>query len=103
MADINWDALRALPIPETLRLACGTDVPHEVGVRVFNYYDGEVGVIAAKATHVQPDTSGLLPDGAAWWVDFLSDMDARKGARMSCSLDGSRMCSIDHATKRGWL
>jgi hypothetical protein len=101
MTDINWDELRKLPIPTTLRLACGTDVPHAIGTRVYNYYDGEVGEIVGLATHVQPDTSGLLPDKAAWWVDFRPDSAKRSG--YTTSLDGSRMCSIEHATKRGWL
>jgi len=102
--DVDWDALRALPVPTTLRLADGTDVPHEVGTRVYNFYDGEVGTIVGLATRPQPDTSGQLPDGAAWWVDVLPDCRRGEGrSNLTTLLDGSRMCSIEHARKRGWL
>lgn len=78
--------------PATLRLSDGTDVPHEVGQPIFNYYDMEAGVITALATRPQPDTSGQLPDGIAWWVDTTAGY-----------LDGSRMCSIEFARRKGWV
>lgn len=87
----EWARLAALPAPATLRLADGTDVPHELGVEIFNYYDHQVGVITALATRAQPDTSGLLPDGAAWWVDTTAGY-----------VDGSRMCSVATARRKGW-
>jgi hypothetical protein len=92
MTDINWEELRKLPIPTTLRLACGADVPHEVGTVVFCHYDMKVVRITRKADHAQPDTSGALPDRAAWWVDTDHG-----------TFDGSRLCSLEFARKRGWL
>lgn len=89
-------SLRELTPPAELRLACGHDVPHALGQRVFNHYDMEAGCIERLADRAEPDTSGALPDGAAWWVAFLSDAGGRK------SLDGSRMCCLDCAVKRGW-
>lgn len=96
MREIDWDAMAKATPPSTLRLACGCDVPHEVGVRVFNYYDHKAGVIEHLATHAQPDTSGLLPGGYAWWVDVRQDDGS------ITMVDGSRMCCIATAIKRGW-
>lgn len=78
--------------PETLRLECGCDIPHEVGQPIFNYYDMEAGTITALATRPQPDTSGHLPDGIAWWVDTTAGY-----------VDGSRMCCQAFARRKGWL
>jgi len=89
---VDWEFLRNLPIPDTLRLADGADVPHEVGTILFSHYDMSVVTIVRKATYAQPDTSGELPNGAAWWVD------TDKG-----TFDGSRMCTLETARKRGWL
>jgi len=83
-------------VPTTLRLACGADVPHEVGTRVFNHYDRKAGRIERTASRSQPDTSGALPEGKAWWVDVRHDDDSR------AMLDGSRMCSMAFAMSRGW-
>jgi len=88
----NWERLRALPVPDTLRLADGTDIPHEVGAVAFCHYDMHVVTVTGKATYAQPDSSGRLPDGAAWWVDTDHG-----------SFDGSRMCSLATARRRGWL
>jgi hypothetical protein len=90
--EINWERLRALTPPAVLRLADGTDVPHEIGQPIFNYYDHTAGVITRLADHAQPDTSGMLPDGAAWWVDTTAGY-----------VDGSRMCSMATAKARGWV
>jgi hypothetical protein len=90
--EINWERLRALTPPALLRLADGTDVPHEVGTVVYCYYDMRVVTITATATYAQPDTSGRLPDGAAWWVDTDGG-----------SFDGSRLCTLGTARARGWL
>lgn len=92
------DAWMTATPPDTLRLAGGADVPHAIGVRVFNYYDNEVGEIVGLAKYPQPDTSGILPGGVAWWIDFKADRTGRV-----CSLDGSRMCTIEHATRKGWV
>lgn len=92
MPPIDWDALRALEPPAMLRLADGTDVPHEVGQPIFNFYDRKAGTITRTATRAEPDTSGQLPNGAAWWVDTTAG-----------HIDGSRMVSVETARKKGWL
>jgi hypothetical protein len=97
MNQIDWAALSALPVPATIKLADGVVVPHEVGTAVFNYYDHKPGTIERTAERAQPDTSGLLPDGAAWWVDVRHDDGS------SASLDGSRMVSVETAKRRGWM
>lgn len=78
--------------PEYLTLADGTTVPHQLGVEVFNFYDHVAGRITRLATRPEPDSSGMLPDGLAWWVEVNGT-----------SLDGSRMCSIETARRKGWL
>lgn len=90
--EIDWERLRALTPPATLRLADGTDVPHEVGTVVFTHYDMRVVTITELASRAQPDTSGELPDGAAWWVGTDHG-----------SFDGSRLCSLEFARRKGWL
>jgi hypothetical protein len=85
---VDWEATP----PEMLRLSDGADVPHAIGTAIYNYYDMEPGFITALATRPQKDTSGMLPDGIAWWVDTSAGY-----------LDGSRMCSIEFAQKKGWL
>lgn len=92
MAGVDWERLGALTPPTELRLACGHDVPHEVGTPIYNHYDRQAGEIIRRADRAQPDTSGQLPDGAAWWVWTTAG-----------DLDGSRMCCLDCARKRGWL
>lgn len=81
-----------MDVPTTLRLADGADVPHELGTEIYNHYDRKRGVITRLATHPQPDTSGLLPGGVAWWVDTTAGY-----------LDGSRMCTVATARAKGWL
>ncbi len=88
----NLERLRALTPPDTLRLADGADVPHAVGTVVFCHYDMRVVTITRRATYAQPDTSGALPNGAAWWVDTDHG-----------SFDGSRLCTLDTARRKGWL
>jgi hypothetical protein len=78
-------------IPPQLRLADGHDVPHEIGQPIFNYYDMQAGVITRLAERSEPDTSGQLPNGEAWWVDTTAGF-----------LDGSRMVTIETAIKKGW-
>ena len=79
--------------PAVLRLACGHDVPHAIGQPIFNYYDMKAGEITKLATGpmAQPDTSGMLPNGIAWWVDTTAGY-----------VDGSRMCCMDCAKRRGY-
>lgn len=88
----DFEALRALKPPAMLRLADGKDVPHEVGTVMYCYYDMCVVTITRCATYAQPDTSGQLPDGAAWWVDTDHG-----------SFDGSRCCTLETARAKGWL
>ena len=90
----DWAAAAELEPPAELTLADGTTVPNEVGAEVFNHYDMRLGTITrpARKGSAQPDTSGLLPGGIAWWVDTTAGY-----------LDGSRMCSAATARKRGWL
>jgi hypothetical protein len=78
--------------PANLRLADGHDVPHEIGVAIYNFYDMQQGVITRLATRSEPDTSGLLPDGLAWWVGTTAG-----------TLDGSRMCTPETARQKGWI
>ena len=80
--------------PAQLRLACGHDVPHAIGTPIFNYYDGREGVITklAPKAMAQPDTSGLLPNGVAWWVDTTAGY-----------VDGSRMCCVPCARQKGYI
>lgn len=78
--------------PTTLRLACGHDIPHEIGHTAFNYYDMAEATITHLADRPEPDTSGQLPNGEAWWVGTTSG-----------SLDGSRMICLDCAAQKGWL
>lgn len=83
--------------PTALRLADGCDVPHELGTAVFNYYDHLPGRIERLADRPEPDTSGRLPDGLAWWVRVRHDDGT------AAELDGSRLVTIDTARARGWL
>lgn len=81
--------------PEELHLACGHDVPNAIGTKVYDYYDMRPGTIMTPAVGVmdaQPDTSGMLPGGIAWWVRL-------EGAH---SLDGSRMICPPCAQRKGW-
>lgn len=92
--NIDWEALRLAEPPSELTLADGSTVPNEVGAEIFNHYDMKVGTITrpARQGSAQPDTSGRLPGGIAWWVDTTAGY-----------VDGSRMCSLETARKRGWL
>ena len=78
--------------PTQLRLACGHDVPHEIGTPIFNFYDMEAGTITRLADRAEPDTSGRLPNGQAWWVGTTTGL-----------LDGSRMICPPCAQQKGWL
>lgn len=73
------------------------------GDRAFNYYDHKAGVIQHIDAHPQPDTlkgqntSTPMNEWSNHWFTFLHDDGSRT------SLDGSRICSIEHATQKGWL
>jgi hypothetical protein len=79
-------------VPDMLALADGKVIPHEIGQPIFNYYDMVAGEITSLATRSEPDTSGLLPDGKAWWVGTTVGL-----------LDGSRMITLETARQKGWL
>ena len=84
-------------IPTEIRLACGCDVPYEIGQPIFNYYDRVAGEITKLATSSEPDTYGTdikgmsFPDGEAWWTDTTAGF-----------VDGSRMCCQAFAIDKGW-
>lgn len=78
--------------PKDLRLACGHDVPHEIGQEIYNFYDYKAGTIKILAEYPEPDTSGQLPNGEAWWVDTTVG-----------SLDGSRMICMKCANLKNLL
>jgi hypothetical protein len=91
---MNWQDAKP---PATLHLECGTEVKHEPGTPVYNYYDMKPGEITEAATYPQPLTSSKHGiDGAAWWVRVLHDDGT------TALLDQSRMCSIEFARSRGW-
>lgn len=76
------------------------------GDRAFNFYDMKAGTIGRINAYAQPDTmagqSSATPQ-AEWsnhWFDFRHDIDA---GGSTTSLDGSRICSIAHAIRRGWV
>lgn len=85
-------------IPTQIRLACGCDVPYEIGQPIYNYYDRVAGEITGLATRSEPDTYGTdskgmsFPDGKAWWTDTTAGF-----------VDGSRMCCQAFAISKGWL
>jgi len=78
-------------LPEQFMLADKQWVPLEIGTRLFNYYDMVPCTITRLPTRTEPDTSGIMPDGIAWWVDTDTG-----------SLDGSRMITLDTARTKGW-
>lgn len=84
-------------IPTEIRLACGCDVPYEIGQPIFNYYDRVAGEIIELATSSEPDTYGTdikgmsFPDGKAWWTRTTAGF-----------VDGSRMCCQAFAIDKGW-
>lgn len=63
------------------------------GDRVYNYYDGEWGVIGKINNHPQPDTmkgqtsATPIEEWSNYWFQFIADDGS------SCSLDGSRISS----------
>jgi hypothetical protein len=61
---------------------------------VYNYYDMKAGTIAKLPERGQPFTGG--PRGTAWWCDVQHDDYS------SALLDGSRMCTIATAIRKGY-
>lgn len=80
--------------PSDITLADGSLLPNEVGAEAFNYYDMVVVTVTRQACvgDGAPDTSGSLPGGVTWWMGTSGG-----------SLDGSRMCSLATARRRGYL
>lgn len=67
---------------DEIKLECGATV--HVGDEAYDYYS------RAKVLIVEPSC-------------FVGWYDVTDGNGRTYELDGSRMCSIAHATRRGWL
>jgi len=82
------DELPALRNPEVLRLACGHDVPNQIGTRVFDYYgwhwSKQSQTTDAELSTISVDTSGKLPYGITYWVFQGSD-----NSRVCCETCGN--------------
>lgn len=72
------------------------------GDRAFNFYDMKAGTIGHIDIWPQPDTmkgqdsSTPREEWTNHWFNFLHDDGTRT------SLDGSRICTLAHATRKGW-
>lgn len=70
--------------------------------RAFNYYDMLPGVIESIDANAQPDTmkgqdsSTPIEEWSNHWFRFRHDDGT------SCHLDGSRICSLAFARRKGW-
>ena len=73
------------------------------GDRAFNYYDMKAGEIGKIDSWAQPDTligqnsSTPVEEWNNHWFNFKHDDNT------SCSLDGSRICSLEYARRKGWM
>jgi hypothetical protein len=73
------------------------------GDQAFNYYDHKPGRIGRIDERPQPDTlkgqdsSTPMEEWSNHWFTFLHDDGSRT------SLDGSRICSVQHAQAKGWI
>ena len=73
------------------------------GDRAFNYYDMQPGVIGRIDEYAQPDTlagqnsSTPMAEWSNHWFKFEQDNG------LTCHLDGSRICSVGFARRRGWV
>lgn len=73
------------------------------GDKAFNYYDHKAGTLGHIDHHAQPDTakgqdsSTPMNEWSNHWFNFLHDDGTRT------SLDGSRICSLAHARRQGWV
>ena len=72
------------------------------GAAAFNYYDMKAGTIGKIDQWAQPDTMAgqnsatPMSEWSNYWFDFHH-------ADGSCaSLDGSRICSVEFAERKGW-
>lgn len=87
----------------TTTITTGDGVTLQAGDRAFNHYDHRAGKIGRIDSHPQPDTmigqtcSTPVAEWSNYWFDFIED-DGHV-----TSLDGSRICSIAYATRRGWI
>lgn len=89
------------------------DAPQEVvtqdgvtlhlGDRAYNYYDMMPGTIERIDAYPQPDTMKGQNSGTSIdeWTNYWFTFRHTDGS--STSLDGSRICSIAFATKKGWI
>lgn len=74
-----------------------------VGDRVFNHYDMRAGVVESIDEYAQPDTMAgqgshtPIEEWSNYWFYLREDDGGRT------LLDGSRVCSIEHARKLRWL
>lgn len=71
------------------------------GDRAFNYYDHKSGVIGKIDSHAQPGTNQNSNTPVGEWNNFWFTFIHDDGTQTS--LDGSRICSIEYATRRGWI
>jgi len=73
------------------------------GDRAFNYYDMKPGVIERIHRYPQPNTmngqnsSTPIEEWDNYWFDFNHDDGS------STTLDGSRICTVAFAIKKGWI
>jgi len=73
------------------------------GDRAFNYYDMKVGKIERIDSYAQPNTqagqnsSTPVAEWNNYWFEFRHDDGSVS------SLDGSRICSVAYAERRGWI
>ena len=73
------------------------------GDRAYNYYDMEVGVIGKISNYASPDVMNgqdfntPVEEWSNYWFEFVQD-----NGRI-VSLDGSRICSVEFATRKGWM
>jgi len=73
------------------------------GDRAYNYYDMRPGVIGKINDWAQPNiskgqnSSTPVEEWDNYWFDFQHDDGTR------ALLDGSRICSIGYATRKGWV
>lgn len=84
----------------TIRTADG--VVCTVGAAAFNYYDMKPGTIGRLDTYPQPDTMAGQDSNTpiAEWSNYWFTFNHDDGTRTS--LDGSRICSLAHARRKGW-
>lgn len=73
------------------------------GERAFNHYDHKAGRIGTIDARPQPDprrgqsSATPIAEWSNYWFDFVQDDGT------TVSLDGSRICTIDYAQRKGWL